>query len=137
MEILTCDIVELLKSAILDEKEAASFYEKLAESAPDTEKRQKILNIRRRELMHMEMLQEIFADITGREYPINIGQTENITSWQEGLKKAVCGELSAAEEYAELACCLPCMRHKEQIIGILNDEKCHAKILFALYEETK
>lgn len=137
MEILTCDIVELLKAAILDEKEAAQFYELLAEAAPDGEIRQKLLNIRRKELMHFELLQEIFADITGREYPANSKAAEEIGSFGEGLKKAICGELEAAEKYSELACCLPCMRHKEQVIGILNDEKCHAKMLFALFEELK
>jgi len=137
MEILTCDMVEMLKAAILDEKEAAGFYEMLAEAAPDAEIRQKIINIRRKELMHFELLQEIFADITGREYPVNTKIAGETGSFGEGLKTAICGELEAAEKYAELACCLPCMRHKEQIISILNDEKCHAKVLFAIFEEMR
>ena len=135
MEITTCDIVEMLKSGITGEKQAVTRYQQLADLSLTTEQKQEINSIRKQEMRHYDILQEIYEDITGREYTPETVRESMPANWCEGLKAAICDELKAAEEYSELACCLICMRHKEKIISIINDEKCHAKILYSFYEE--
>lgn len=137
MEITTCDIVEMLKTAIAGERNAANYYLKLAEAVPSNTARQEILTIRRQELRHYDLLQEIYADITGRDYMAAEPPQGGPKGWCEGVKEAICRELKDAEAYSSLACCLLCMRHKEKVLDILNDEKCHAKILYKFYEDCK
>ena len=136
MEMTACDIVEMLKKDIMREKQAIYDYEHLSKLCETAEFRRQMLAIRKQEMLHYDMLQEIYADITGREYTPGEVREYTVTDKCEGLKQAICSELKDSEYYSELACCLPCMRHKEKIIAILDDEKCHARILFKHYQES-
>ncbi|MGI5892150.1 MAG: hypothetical protein ACOX7H_05360, partial [Bacillota bacterium] len=50
------------------------------------------------------------------------------------IKTAIYDELNAAALYERLAAKLFCLKQKEIICSILNDEKHHARILAAMYQ---
>ncbi|MCL2816868.1 MAG: hypothetical protein FWD39_00575 [Clostridiales bacterium] len=129
-----CEIAQMLKEAMVDEKEAASAYEAIAEKSKNPADRNALLAIRRDEERHYGLLCEIYGEITGREYPAGKVYSEPPHSYLEMIKSSICGELEAAASYEKLACALTCMRHKETVCSILNDEKMHAKKLAAIYQ---
>jgi len=129
-----CETVQMLKEAMVDEKEAACDYAAIAEKSRKPEEKEALLAIRRDEERHYGLLHEIYGEITGREYQSEQVGAELPHRYAEMLKSSICGELEAAAHYEKLACGLACMRHKEIVCSILNDEKMHAKRLAAIYQ---
>ena len=129
-----CDIAQMLKESMVDEKDSIYAYEAIAEKSKKPADRNTVLAIRRDEKRHYGLLREMYGEITGREYHAGQVHADLPYSYIEMIKSSICGELEAAAFYEKLACSLACMRHKEIVCSILNDEKIHAKKLAAIYQ---
>ncbi len=128
------ELVRLVKEAILAEKMAVRNYDILLGVTASPEDRAVITQIRRDERRHLMLLQDIYETLTGKEYPESNAPASMPQNYCQMIKTSICDELEAAVFYEKLAGRLPCMKQKETVCGILNDEKQHARALAAIYK---
>ncbi len=129
------ETIRLLKEAMAAEKMAARDYELLIAATENQEGGiwlGHILNVEKR---HFLLLEDIYQDLTGENYPIKNSPASMPREYPEMLKTSICDELEAVAFYEKLAPRLLCLRHKEIIWRILNDEKEHARTLAGIYSQ--
>ena len=128
------EVIRMLKEGMAAEKMSARDYDLLIAAADHQEEREWLMHIRNDEKRHYLLLEDIYQDLTGRDYPILRPPASMPQEYCEMLKTSICDALEAAAFYEKLINRLSCMRHQETVCGILNDEKEHARTLAALYQ---
>ena len=119
--------VTMVKNSVADEAEDAAMYEALIKLAPNDEAKEIIGNIRDDEKIHNKLLREVFTKLTGVVLPqsTEVANFEK-TSYIDGIKKALMGELKAVEKYREILTYMPNKELYNKILYIMTDEMKHA-----------
>ena len=122
----------MLKEALAGEKMAESNYQLMQEAAPPAD-RESVFTIACEENRHFLLLQSLYHELFGVMPPEARVAASMPQGYRQMLKTSICDELEAVAFYGQLADELKCLRHKELICFIINDEKNHARILSAIY----
>lgn len=119
--------LQLAREAVQGEKADELFYDYLISVAPDQEQKDIIASIRDDEKKHNRMFREIVRNLSGQEIPPGDGEAfEKPSSYIEGIKKALFGELKAVEKYRNIRKCLPEGAYRDMLFEIITDELKHA-----------
>lgn len=129
--------LQLVKEAVMGEREDELFYDYLISIAPTQEEKNIIASIRDDEKKHNRMFRQIYKDYTGKDI---VGE-ENVkfekpTDYVDGISRALFGELKAVEKYREIRSGLPTRRHRDMLFEIITDELKHASKYNYLYTKT-
>ena len=120
-------VFQNMKTAVQGERKDEMFYDYLISQAPTSEEKEIISSIRDDERKHNRLFRSIYEELTGTK--ISEGQEEDFekpTSYLDGIKKALFGELKAVENYRIIRRNLPNQRDKEILFDIITDELKHA-----------
>ncbi|MGG1554420.1 ferritin-like domain-containing protein [Paenibacillus ferrarius] len=119
--------LQLIASAVQDERNDELFYEELIKLAPTAEQKAMITSIRDDERSHNAMYRSMYRDLTGHEVQgISDEKYQHIRTYKEGLQRALQGELGAVEKYRNIQFGLPYGIYKDTVGGIILDELKHA-----------
>lgn len=133
---LLASSLEGIKAAVQGEKEDELFYDYLISVAPTDDEKKIIASIRDDERYHNKMFRQIYNNITGIDVLIKDDEEfAKPTSYLEGIKKALFGELGAVERYREIRRGLPSTMYRDILFNIITDEIKHSakyNYLFAL-----
>jgi rubrerythrin len=121
------EALTLIKGSIQGEREDELFYDYLIKLAPTKEEKGIIESIRDDEKRHNMIFRRIYKDFTREE----VGNKEcedfkKPKSYIEGIKRALIGELAAAEKYKRIRQGLPYTQYRELLFGIITDEIRHS-----------
>lgn len=121
------EALTLIKNAVSGEREDELFYDYLISEAPSQEEKEIIESIRNDERKHNQMFRRIYQDLTGQTItsPTDV-EFEKPSSYIEGIKKALFGELSAVERYRDIRAGLPSQYYRDMVYEIITDEQKHA-----------
>jgi rubrerythrin len=127
----------LIKEAVQGEREDELFYQHLISLAPSKEEKGIIASIRDDERKHNRMFRQIYKDLTGKEIQApEKTPFERPSSYLDGIRTALFGELKAVENYRRIRQCLPAGGpYRDMLFEIITDELRHASkynYLFAL-----
>lgn len=128
------ELIRMIKEALAAEKMAARDYEIMIEAARSPEDARWLAHIRNDEKRHYLILEDIYRDLTGKDYPLSRSPASMPAYFREMVKTSICDELEAAAFYEKLAARFSCSRHREAVHTILNDEKEHARTLAGIYK---
>ncbi|MCB2292159.1 ferritin-like domain-containing protein [Clostridium algoriphilum] len=116
-----------VKEAVQGEREDELFYDYLISVAPTREEKAIIISIRDDERKHNRLFRKIYKDFTGMEVPTGGEDTfEKPSSYIEGIKKALFGELRAVEKYRAIKRALPIGPYRDVLFDIITDEIKHS-----------
>jgi rubrerythrin len=120
--------LEGIKAAVQGEKEDELFYDYLINIAKSNDDKKIIESIRDDERHHNKIFRQIYNNITGIDVLITDDDEEFIkpTSYLEGIKRALFGELSAVEKYREIRRGLPSTMYRDILFNIITDEIKHS-----------
>lgn len=121
------EALKLIEQAIKGEREDELFYDYLIAEAPSQEDKEIIVSIRDDEIKHNRMFRTIYEAFTGKsvQSPTEV-QFQKPSSYTEGVKKALLGELKAVENYRNIRAGLPNRYYRDMVFEILTDELKHA-----------
>ncbi|WP_427847028.1 ferritin family protein [Clostridium folliculivorans] len=115
--------LENIKEAVQSEREDELFYEYLIGMAPIREEKDIIISIRDDERRHNKIFRKIYMDFTGKEVQAFGGETfQKPSSYIDGIKKALFGELRAVEKYRTIKRSLPIGPYRDMVSDIITDE---------------
>lgn len=121
------EVLEWIKEGVQGEREDELFYDYLISVAPTTEEEEIIASIRDDERRHNRLFRKIYKDFTGMEVPLGGEETfERPSSYIDGIKKALFGELKAVEKYRAIRRDLPIGPYKDVLFDIITDEIIHS-----------
>ncbi|MGM1050191.1 MAG: ferritin-like domain-containing protein [Bacillota bacterium] len=117
----------LIEQAVSGEREDELFYDYLISLAPSQEEKEIIQSIRNDERKHNQMFRSIYQDLTGKTItaPTEIS-FEKPSSYVEGIRRALFGELAAVERYRNIQAGMPNNYFRDMVFEILTDELKHA-----------
>ncbi|WP_195263112.1 ferritin-like domain-containing protein [Clostridium sp. 1001275B_160808_H3] len=130
-----------IRKAVQGEREDELFYDFLISLAPTKEEKEIIESIRNDERKHNQLFRKIYKDFTGNE--INTMNEENLkkpSSFIDGIRTALFGELKAVDKYKAIRRALPIGAYKDMLFDIIMDELKHASkynYLFSLNNTNK
>ena len=121
------EALTLIENAVSGEREDELFYNYLISEAPSQEEKGIIESIRNDERKHNQMFRSMYQDLTGQTItsPTDV-EFEKLSSYIEGIKKALFGELSAVERYRNIRAGLPSQYYRDMVYEIITDEQKHA-----------
>ena len=128
------DVLAMLRAAMKDEKEAMQFYRYMIEKSQCEADKEMFRQIRCDERKHYRLLQEIYRDLTCECYCVDKVCVKKPKGFCRAMKQAICNEMQAISNYEQIANCLTDIQHREIICSIINDERCHAQRIAALYQ---
>lgn len=121
--------LDLMKEAVQGERNDELFYDELIKLAPNSEQAAIISSIRDDERGHNLMFRGMYKELTGQEITgINSEQYQRVKSYEEGIQRALQGELSAVEKYRKIWFGLPVSIYRDTVFGIILDELRHANL---------
>lgn len=130
-----------IRKAVQGEREDELFYDYLISLAPTKDEKEIIESIRNDERKHNQLFRKIYKDFTGNE--INTMNEENLkkpSSFIDGIRTALFGELKAVDKYKAIRRALPIGAYKDMLFDIIMDELKHASkynYLFTLNNTNK
>ncbi|GAA0824536.1 ferritin-like domain-containing protein [Clostridium tertium] len=130
-----------IRKAVQGEREDELFYDYLISLAPTKDEKEIIESIRNDERKHNQLFRKIYKDFTGND--INTMNEENLkkpSSFMEGIRTALFGELKAVDKYKAIRRALPIGAYKDMLFDIIMDELKHASkynYLFTLNNTNK
>ncbi|WP_141395201.1 MULTISPECIES: ferritin-like domain-containing protein [Bacillus] len=95
-------LVSDIQKAINGEYSAVQCYEKLAEMAPTEKERDRILEIRKDEIRHLEEFSRLYLNLTGRQPQPEIGE-ECAETYTEALEASFIDEQETVDFYLDIA----------------------------------
>lgn len=116
----------MIKEAVQGERNDELFYDYLISVAPDQEARQIIESIRNDERRHNQIFRAIYRNFTGQDIQAVDEPFEKPSSYLDGIKKALKGELSAVVKYRQIKEGLPLGCYQDNVFNIITDELRHA-----------
>jgi rubrerythrin len=126
--------LNLIKEAVHGEREDELFYDYLISVAPSKEEKDIIASIRDDERKHNVMFRRIYKAFTGMAVPSGVEETfQKPSSYLDGIKRALFGELKAVEKYREIRKGLPMRPYRDVLFEIITDELKHASKYNYLY----
>lgn len=137
-EIITLNqAIELIKKSVENEKEDEQFYNLLLQQASSLETKEIIKSIRDDEKKHNQILRKLYYEFTGQILPNDtfLNKTNNYTTFNENLKKAMFGELNAVKKYRKILGTMPSGNSYTLLMAIVLDELRHANLYNFLIHE--
>jgi rubrerythrin len=128
--------LKLIAEAVQGEKEDQIFYDYLIANAPTQEQKEIITTIRNDEIRHNQLFKKMYKDLTGKE--VILEKEEEFVppaSFEQGIKKAILGEMKAMEKYRVIRQGLPHRYHRDIVFSILTDELKHGTLYNLIYTE--
>ncbi len=129
------EALALIQQAVESEKEDELFYDYLLSVAPEVDK-SIIRAIRDDEQKHNLLFRELYLELTGQDLPEKMEvDFQRPSSYCDGLKNALFGELGAVEKYRKILNGLEFLPYRNIVTEIYTDELKHAakwNYLFAL-----
>lgn len=123
------EALDLIVQALGGETEDRLFYEYLMNNAPSLMDKEIIRGIRDDEIKHYKMFRQIYYEHTGKVIqPEKNAGFEPPTSYCEGLKGALLGELNAVKKYRRILAAMKDRRHINILTEIITDEIRHANL---------
>ncbi|TCT16286.1 rubrerythrin [Natranaerovirga pectinivora] len=121
------EALDLMREAILLERDKELLYNFLLRESPDEAQRDLILDIRNDEIKHIEMFKSIYSEFTGEtiEVPEVLDFVEPLT-FLEGIQIALLDELESLEQYRDIRAGLDDRYHRDILFEIITDELEHA-----------
>ena len=121
------EALEMIKKSVMDELDDELFYTALLNQAIDQEDKEIIMSIRDNEIKHNKILRDVYYSLTGTSLP-QVRQTNEIgaQTYIQNLKKALMGEIEAADKYRKILVAMPDKKNMFHILEILVDELRHA-----------
>lgn len=121
------EALTLIKQAVSGEREDELFYDYLLSVAPSQEEKVIIESIRNDERKHNQMFHRIYQDLTGQTITAPaVVEFEKPTTYMEGIRRALFGELGAVERYRNIRAGLPTRYYRDMVFEIITDELKHA-----------
>jgi rubrerythrin len=128
--------LKLIAEAVQGEKEDQIFYDYLIANAPTQEQKEIITTIRNDEIRHNQLFKKMYKDLTGKEVILeNEEEVVPPASFEQGIKKAILGEMKAMEKYRVIRQGLPHRYHRDIVFSILTDELKHGTLYNLIYTE--
>lgn len=130
-----------IRKAVQGEREDELFYDYLISLASTKDEKEIIESIRNDERKHNQLFRKIYKDFTGND--INTMNEENLkkpSSFMDGIRTALFGELKAVDKYKAIRRALPIGAYKDMLFDIIMDELKHASkynYLFTLNNTNK
>src|SRR3954449_11207946 len=128
--------LKLIAEAVQGEKEDQIFYDYLIANAPTQEQKEIITTIRNDEIRHNQLYKKMYKELTGQD--VILEKEEEFvppTSFEQGIKKAILGEMKAMEKYRVIRQGLPHRYHRDIVFSILTDELKHGTLYNLIYTE--
>ena len=136
------EAINLINSSIENEQADAMFYMWLIQNIPtDLEESQRvdiaqtIQGIANDEKLHNEILKSMYRQLTGTEAQIQAqGEPFEVpNSFEEGVVKALKGEVEAVRKYRKIMAGMPDNSYRDQVFSILTDELRHGILYNYIY----
>lgn len=127
-------IAEYVLEAMNIQKRAVRGLAIIAAEAVRITDRELLSAVRREDRRHYYMLEGIYEELTGKARPVYKAAVSLPKNYHDMLKTAICDKLSAVEYFEELEQQIRCVKQKELLRLIINDQKEHARILAGLYD---
>lgn len=136
------EAVNLINSSIENEQADAMFYTWLIQNIPTSleegkrvDLAQTIQGIANDEKLHNQILKSMYRQLTGAEAqePAFGESFKQPTSFEEGVIKALKGEVEAVRKYRKIMAGLPDNSYRDQIFSILTDELRHGILYNYVY----
>ena len=127
--------VALVSQALQVQKRSVRAYEIIAASAPNVGARDLLLGIRREERRHYYLLEVIYEEQTGQAYMVQRPSLSLPRQYSDMLKTALCDKLAAIDFYENLREQIACQKNQMLVEWIISEQKEHARILAALYDQ--
>lgn len=121
------DYLNRLYAAYQGEMEAYNFYSYLASVAPSSDLSQIIGSIARDEYGHARTIWAMLASWQDSGSYSDKASAKGTISFEEGIRKAIDGELGDMSEYADLARIAPNTAQRLTLLSIAGDEYGHAR----------
>ncbi|MFJ7185763.1 ferritin-like domain-containing protein [Lysinibacillus xylanilyticus] len=118
-------IVNDIQKAINAEYSAVVCYEKLAKMAPTEDEKNRILEIQKDEIRHLEEFSKIYSNLTGRKPSYQIIE-ECPDNYRDGIEFAFKDEQETVDSYLEIADKANDLMIKERFRRAAADEQNHA-----------
>ena len=128
-EIITLNqAVELIRQSVRNEREDELFYNRLLEQAPTEKDKEIIISIRNDESKHNKILRDLYYNFTGQviQPDMSMPNTNNSSTYQDNLEKALFGELDAVVKYRKILGTMPSGNSYTLLMSIMTDELRHA-----------
>lgn len=130
--------LKLIQEAIAGEREDELTYQYLIRMAPAEEAKAIIGTIRDDEKKHNKMFRRIYHQLTGTMIPPSQDETfEKPTSYCDGIKKSLFGELNAVQKYRKILFALQDRVLINMLIEIITDELRHANLYNLLFTSAR
>ncbi|MBU3804701.1 MAG: ferritin-like domain-containing protein [Candidatus Cellulosilyticum pullistercoris] len=136
------EAINLINSSIENEQADAMFYMWLIQNIPtDLEESQRvdiaqtIQGIANDEKLHNEILKSMYRQLTGTEAQMQAqGEPFEVpNSFEEGVVKALKGEVEAVRKYRKIMAGMPDNSYRDQVFSILTDELRHGILYNYIY----
>lgn len=130
-------VIDKLREAVIDEREAAMFYGRMLALSETYEGVEAFAEARKDELDHVREITLLLEELTGVA-PVMEAHSVGTPAgtYCEGLRTAIQGEKEAIVEYSEILRISPDPRVNRVISEILADEEVHFAKFNKLYEVT-
>lgn len=123
---------QMVRQAIQDELEAASFYASMAREAPNDEIQSIIMSIAGDEYGHARILSSIIGMEVNAASPYEAEAYPTGRQFLEDARMAIQEELGAISDYAEIARLAPNDEVRTIILSIAGDEYGHARTFLTI-----
>lgn len=121
------EALEMIKKSVMNELEDELFYTALINQAIDQEDKDIIMSIRDNEIKHNKILRDVYYSLTGTSLPQpRLTNEIGAQTYIQNLKKALMGEIEAADKYRKILAAMPDKKNMLHILEILVDELRHA-----------
>jgi len=124
-----------LGRALQAQKRAVRAYEIIANAAPAAKERELLLGIRREERRHYYLLEGIYEDMAGQAFSSSRVALSLPRNYHDMLKSSLCDKLAGIDFYEQLREEIGCVKNQVLMDLILREQKEHARILAALYDQ--
>lgn len=121
------EALEMIKNSVMDELNDEMFYSALINQAIEDEDKEIIMSIRDDEMKHNRLLRDVYYSLTGITLPQS-KQSEVLptNSYLANLKKALFGEIEAANKYRKIMSAMPDRKNSSILMEIMIDEIGHS-----------
>ena len=120
--------VDMIRRSVGDERADVVFYDAFIKMARNDMDKDFITGIRDDERKHNRILRELYFNFTGQMIPVDTSNEacENNFTYNEGLEKALFGELEAVVKYRRIMGVMPSGNSYILVMSIMTDELRHS-----------
>jgi rubrerythrin len=128
-------ILDMLRSAMIDEKEGSDYYLRLMSLATCVKDKEILKTISQNEFKHFKILEEIYTNLTGEKYDFCFEPRPIGANLAHEYEVCICAEISDFEFYRKLYFGFLNVQIRDMLYEIMTDEQNHAIKLSHLYSK--